>query len=82
MLLVYGEADELVPARASAQRLARALHDAGNGDVTVRMYPGANHVIKRVASPLAQPGATWAWPVLAPSYLSETTAWMREHTRR
>jgi dienelactone hydrolase len=80
VLLVYGESDELVPARASAARLERALRAAGHPDVTVRTYPGANHVIKLVASPLAPEGAEWAWPVLAPGYIDGTIEWMRGHT--
>ncbi len=81
VLLVYGEADELVPARASADRLGRALQSAGNRSVTVRTYPGANHVIKLVSSPLAPPDARWAWPVVAPGYLEETIAWMADRVR-
>jgi dienelactone hydrolase len=82
VLLVYGESDELVPARESAARLERALHDAGHPDVTVRTYSGANHVIKLVASPLAPAGARWAWPVLAPGYVDGMVNWMRRHTER
>jgi uncharacterized protein len=80
VLLVYGQSDELVPARESATRLERALREAGHSDVTVRTYPGANHVIKLVASPLAPEGAGWAWPVLAPGYLEGTVDWMKSRT--
>ena len=79
VLLVYGDADELVPAGRSVERLERALRAGGNADVTVRRYPGANHVIKQVASPLAAGSDGWAWPVLAPGYLDATVAWMRDH---
>jgi dienelactone hydrolase len=77
VLLVYGRSDELVPASASAERLERVLRDAGHRDVTVRMYPGANHVIKLVASPLVPADAGWAWPVLAPGYVDGMVQWMR-----
>jgi pimeloyl-ACP methyl ester carboxylesterase len=79
VLLVYGQSDELVPARESAARLERALRDAGHPDVTVRTYPGANHVLKLVASPLAPGGAGWAWPVLAPGYMDGVVEWMKGH---
>lgn len=82
VLLVYGESDELVPARESAVRLEHALRAAGHPDVTVRLYPGANHVIKLVASPLAPAGANWSWPVLAPGYLDGMIEWMRDHAAR
>jgi dienelactone hydrolase len=80
VLLIYGERDELVPAPASAERLTTALLNAGNRDVTLRTYPGANHVIKLAASPLAPAGADWAWPVLAPGYLEGMVEWMRSRT--
>ncbi|NUP71774.1 MAG: alpha/beta fold hydrolase [Gemmatimonadaceae bacterium] len=80
VLLVYGESDELVPARESAVRLERALRAAGHPDVTVRIYPGANHVIKLVASPLAPAGTSWSWPVLAPGYLNGVVEWMRSRS--
>jgi dienelactone hydrolase len=78
-LLVFGAADELVPAPESAARITRALREGGNRDVTVRVYPAANHVIRRL--PLAAGGA-WDWPRAAPGYLDGVTAWMVARTRR
>jgi dienelactone hydrolase len=80
VLLVYGRSDELVPAPASAERLERVLREAGHRDVTVRMYPGANHVIKLVASPLAPVDSGWSWPVLAPGYVEGMVEWMTRHS--
>jgi len=78
VLLVYGEADELVSARPSAERLAAALREAGNNDVTTRIYPRANHVVRLVASPLAPATGRWEWPRPAPGYLDEVLRWTRE----
>ena len=80
VLLVYGQSDELVPARESAARLERTLRDAGHPDVTLRTYAGANHVIKLVASPLAPAGNDWTWPVLAPGYMEGVVEWMKSRT--
>jgi dienelactone hydrolase len=77
-LLVYGDADELVPAGRSAHRLAGTLRAAGRRDATVRMYPGANHVIRRVPDTRA----AWEWPIVVPGYIEETIAWMQAHARR
>jgi dienelactone hydrolase len=75
VLLVYGAADELVPAQQSAERLAGALRAGGNKDVTVRVYPRANHVVRLVTSPLAPAGNAWQWPRQAPGYASEVMSW-------
>jgi pimeloyl-ACP methyl ester carboxylesterase len=85
VLLVFGAQDELVPPARSAIRIAQVLHDAGHADVTVRMFPGANHVLKvtRPASP-AQ-GRTWDWPRQAPGYIEAVVAWavrQTEHAAR
>jgi alpha-beta hydrolase superfamily lysophospholipase len=77
-LLVYGDADELVPATASAKRLAGVLRAAGRRDVEFRMYPNANHVIRTVSGE----HAAWEWPVVVPGYLDETIAWMQAHGGR
>ena len=43
VLLVYGARDERVPPDASAQAIQAALAAAGNHDVTLRIYPDADH---------------------------------------
>jgi pimeloyl-ACP methyl ester carboxylesterase len=45
VLLLYGEQDEVVPVRVSARRIEAALREAGNPDVTVRIFPRENHTI-------------------------------------
>ena len=82
VLLVFGEADELLPARQSAERLTQALREGGNRDVTTRIYPRANHVVRLVASPLAPAGPRWAWPRPAPGYLDEVIRWTRAKSSR
>lgn len=81
VLLVYGEADELVPARASAARIVAALRAGGNRDVTLRTYPRANHVLKLVPTPLAPANAERFWPVLAPGYEADVRTWLRAHAQ-
>jgi alpha-beta hydrolase superfamily lysophospholipase len=46
VLLVYGEADELVPARESLEKVSAALRASGNSRVAGRMYAGADHLIR------------------------------------
>ena len=56
--------------------LERALRDGGNPDATVRVFPGANHVLRRL--PLMSGGA-WDWPRAAPGYLELITRWIIDH---
>lgn len=71
VLLVYGAADQRVPALASAERIAAALRGAGNADVTVRIFPGADHTFRLA------PGAS-GWPRTAPGYLTTLLGWLAE----
>ncbi|HSJ65775.1 MAG TPA: alpha/beta fold hydrolase, partial [Gemmatimonadaceae bacterium] len=69
VLLLYGADDQRVPAAPSADRIAAALRAAGNTDVTVRIYPGADHTFR------LPPGAS-GWPVTAPGYVSDLLDWL------
>jgi dipeptidyl aminopeptidase/acylaminoacyl peptidase len=69
VLLVYGAADQRVPAAESAERIAAALRGAGNADVTVRIFPGADHTFRMA------PGAS-GWPRTAPDYVATLLGWL------
>jgi dipeptidyl aminopeptidase/acylaminoacyl peptidase len=69
VLLVYGAEDQRVPAAESASRIAAALRGAGNRDVVVRIFPGADHTFR------LPPGAS-GWPVTAPDYITTLLAWV------
>src|SRR5262249_408323 len=70
-LVVFGAADELLPAGASAANIERALVQGGDVDHTVKTFPAANHVL--LTLPLVAGGA-WDWPRAAPGYLDLVTA--------
>jgi hypothetical protein len=72
VLLLYGEADQRVPARESAARIAAVLLRSGNDDVTTRLFPGADHTLRLPPGPSG-------WPRSAPGYLTAITDWV---TRR
>lgn len=78
VLVVFGSADELVPAAVSATRIRGALREGGNRDATVRVFPAANHVLRQL--PLVA-GGTWDWPKAAPGYLDGITTWIIAHSR-
>jgi dienelactone hydrolase len=73
-LIIQGGADATVPVR-SAQRIASAMRDGGNSDVTVRIYPGVSHSL------LPDPGGlSTGWAALpafltTPDLLDELTRW-------
>lgn len=46
VLVMFGELDDVVPVRVSADRIEGAMKHAGNKDVTIRVFPGANHTIE------------------------------------
>jgi uncharacterized protein len=77
-LVVFGAADELLPAPASAANIERALRDGGNPDHTVKTFPSANHMLKTL--PLVAGGA-WDWPRAAPGFLDLVTSWMQAQAR-
>jgi uncharacterized protein len=70
VLLMYGAADQRVPAAESAARIAAAVlrgHD--DADVTVRILPGADHTFRLPPGP-------GGWPVTAPDYLPTLLDWL------
>jgi len=69
VLLVYGANDQRVPAEESAKRIAAALRRAGNKDVIVRLYPGADHTFRLPPGPSG-------WPATAPGYVSDLIGWL------
>ena len=70
VLLIYGAADQRVPATESAARIAaELLRQSPNADVTVRILPEADHTFRLPAGPSG-------WPVTAPDYLPTLWNWV------
>jgi len=46
VLVMFGEFDDVVPVQTSAARIEAALKRAGNRDVTIKVFPRANHTIQ------------------------------------
>jgi len=70
-LLVYGEADERVPPRRSAARIAAAYLDGSGASIEVLVLPHADHSFR--IPPAA--GTSFAWPVTAPGYPAQLVDW-------
>jgi len=46
ILVMFGELDDVVPVQTSVERIEAALKRAGNRDVTIKVFPRANHTIQ------------------------------------
>lgn len=76
--VLQGGSDLTVPPR-SAERLAWAMRDGGNRDVTVRIFPGTSHAF--LPDPLGLPSGWAALPgfMTSPEVLSAITDWLTRH---
>jgi alpha-beta hydrolase superfamily lysophospholipase len=70
VLLMYGSADQRVPAEASAQAIRRALAAAHREPPTVCVYVGADHTER-----VRRPGDVW--PRNAAGYLEDMVRWVQ-----
>lgn len=66
VLAFWGERDEVVPVKASSERIEQALNRAGNRDVSVMIIAGADHNLMRQPNPENVP---------APEYVEKMIAW-------
>jgi uncharacterized protein len=70
VLLIYGAADQRVPAVESASRIsAEVLRHSPDADVTIRVLPNADHTFRLPAGPSG-------WPVTAPEYVPTLLTWL------
>ena len=70
VLAIFGERDALVPVAQSVRIFEEALTKAGNPDVTIEVFPGADHRI-RTGDP----------PEFADGYLENLATWLRSRVK-
>jgi pimeloyl-ACP methyl ester carboxylesterase len=85
VLAIYGEKDTSLPAEKSLPIIRRGLEVAGNRDVTITVFPGADHGLTttetggpkeaRERSKARRPGDV---PDFAPGYLDLMTGWLTD----
>jgi hypothetical protein len=68
VLAIFGGSDPFVPAQKSADIWRRALAEAGNHDVTVKIFPRADHGIADVR--------TWS---TVPDFFALQRDWLLQH---
>jgi dipeptidyl aminopeptidase/acylaminoacyl peptidase len=71
---LFGERDERVPPVRSSRAIVAALHAGGNRNVTLRMFPGADHTF-------SLPTPKGGWPKHVPDYADAMIAWARDKTK-
>jgi uncharacterized protein len=81
VLLLYGAEDRNVPVDRNANRIAAALTRGGNSDVTLEIFPGADHEVMLPSGPGPDTGGRWRWPRPAPGYIEKTIEWVRVKAR-
>lgn len=79
VLVLAGAADRQVTAE-QADELGAAIRDAGNGDVTVRVFPGLNHLFLADADGTADPARYAALPDkrVPPEVIGVLADWLAE----
>jgi alpha-beta hydrolase superfamily lysophospholipase len=73
-LLVFGEADERVPARTSAARIAEAYLGGKGTSMKAVFFAGADHTFRLRSAP----EGAFAWPRTAPGYPDVLIEWALE----
>jgi dienelactone hydrolase len=82
VLVLYGERDTVVPPTENAGKMRQLLAEAGNRDVTIQVFPRANHSLEWYGE-LRQgtwswPDGYWVWSRQAPGYAETVIGWLCE----
>lgn len=77
-LLIWGERDLIVPVELSVNRIREALTAAGNQDVTVKIFPGADHNFRLPAGVRADTNGKWDFPRSTPGFMETVLDWIQK----
>jgi uncharacterized protein len=75
VLAVFGELDTLTPVAETTANYQKGLGKAGNKDVTIKVFPNADHALLVWPKPNDQAH----WPILAAGYLDLMTNWINNN---
>jgi dienelactone hydrolase len=78
VLAFFGDRDNVVPVQESVERIDRALKQARNADVTIKVYPDADHIIKLRFGERPDTGGKWDWARPVPGYIELMINWTLE----
>lgn len=74
ILALFGEADKVVPAQEAIAVFKRTLPEMGKGQLTVEVFPGANH-------DFTLPPVPGDIPRVAPGYFDKMVSWVKQHVK-
>ncbi|HSS78519.1 MAG TPA: alpha/beta fold hydrolase [Thermoanaerobaculia bacterium] len=81
VLALYGAGDTLVPPSENAELMRRLLTEAGNRDITIRIFPRASHNLEWFGDlrtgTWSWPEGYWVWAKKAPGYAETVIGWLR-----
>ncbi len=80
VLALLGEKDLQVPAEPNRKAIVAALAKGGNTDVTVKVFPGANHLYQAATTGGVSEYATLK-KEFVPGFLDTISSWILEKTR-
>ena len=72
VLLLFGARDERVPPKESSAAIIAAMRAAGNADVTLRVFPEADHTF-------SLPTSNGGWGRREPEFANTIVAWASQH---
>jgi pimeloyl-ACP methyl ester carboxylesterase len=75
VLAVFGELDTLTPVDETTRNLRDGLQKAKNRDVTIKVFPNADHALLVWPGPNDQAH----WPTLAVGYVDTLLDWIKKH---
>lgn len=75
VLAFFGERDNVVPVQQSVARIEQSLKQAKNADVSIKVYPNADHIIKRPFGQRPNTGGRFDWARPVPGYLDMMIEW-------
>jgi pimeloyl-ACP methyl ester carboxylesterase len=81
VLAVCGEKDLQVPPKENLQAIEKALTEGGNKDVTIREFPGLNHLFQACKTGSPTEYGTIE-ETMSPTVLEAVSAWILRRTRR
>ncbi len=80
VLALNGEKDLQVPAKVNLSAIKKALEKSGNKDVTVKEFPGLNHLFQECKTGLPSEYATIE-QTISPAVLKEIRNWILERVK-
>ena len=80
VLAVNGEKDVQVPAEVNLEKIENSLHKGGNHDVTIKTFPGLNHLFQECETGLPDEYSEIE-QTISPLVLEEITDWILHQVR-